>query len=66
MIQENGNRPLCGVEIKPKYNAPTGVNSSRMKSEIGTIVGNYAPLDVEKWVDISESDKVFMMEKLQV
>ncbi|KAL6323515.1 hypothetical protein AAG906_039092 [Vitis piasezkii] len=65
LIQANGSRPLGGVEIKPKNNAPTGVNSSRMKSEIGTIVRNYAPLDVEKWADISESDKVFMMEKLQ-
>ena len=27
-----------------------------MKSEIGTIVRNYAPLDVEKWADISKSD----------
>ena len=66
LIQASGSRPLGGVEIKPEYNAPTGVNSSRMKSEIGTIVRNYAPLDVEKWADISESDKVFMMEKLQV
>ena len=66
LIQANGNRPLRGVAIKLEYNAPTGVNSSRMKLEIGTIVRNYAPLDVEKWVDISESDKVFMMEKLQV
>ena len=67
LIQANGNRPLRGVEIKPEYNAQTGVNnSSRMKSEIGTIVRNYAPLDVEKWADISESDKVFMMEKLHV
>ena len=57
---------LVGVEIKLEYNAPTGVNSSRMKSKIGIIVRNYAPLDVEKWVDISESDKVFMIEKLQV
>ncbi|XP_034677791.1 uncharacterized protein LOC117908288 [Vitis riparia] len=65
LIQANGSRPLGGVEIKPENNAPTGVNSSRMKSEIGTIVRNYAPLDVEKWADISESDKVFMMEKLQ-
>ncbi|RVW73135.1 hypothetical protein CK203_060277 [Vitis vinifera] len=65
LIQANGSRPLGGVEIKPENNAPIGVNSSRMKSEIGTIVRNYAPLDVEKWADISESDKVFMMEKLQ-
>ena len=64
MIQANGSHLLGGVEIKPEYNAPTGVNSSRMKSEIGTIVRNYAPLDVEKWVDISECDKVFLMEKL--
>ena len=56
MIQANGSRPLGGVEIKPENNAPTGVNSSRMTSEIGTIVRNYAPLDVEKWADISESD----------
>ncbi|KAL6311239.1 hypothetical protein AAG906_026725 [Vitis piasezkii] len=48
LIQANGSRPLGGVEIKPENNAPTGVNSSRMKSEIGTIVRNYAPLDVEK------------------
>ena len=66
LIQANGSRPLGGVEIKPEYNAPTGVNSSRMKSEIGTIVRNYAPLEFEKWADITESDKVFMMEKLQV
>ncbi|WJZ89587.1 hypothetical protein VitviT2T_008796 [Vitis vinifera] len=65
LIQANGSRPLGGVEIKPENNAPIGVNNSRMKSEIGTIVRNYAPLDVEKWADISESDKVFMMEKLQ-
>ena len=66
MIQANESRPLGGVEIKPEYNAPTCVNSSRIKSKIGTIIRNYAPLDVEKWVDIPESDKVFMMEKLQV
>ncbi|RVW85214.1 hypothetical protein CK203_046641 [Vitis vinifera] len=48
LIQANGSRPLGGVEIKPENNA-RWVNSSRMKSEIGTIVRNYAPLDVEKW-----------------
>ena len=37
-----------------------------MKSEIWTIIRNYAPLDVEKRADISEGDKIFMMEKLQV
>ncbi|KAL6315156.1 hypothetical protein AAG906_037388 [Vitis piasezkii] len=42
-------------------------NTSTMDADstTGTIVRNYAPLDVEKWADISESDKVFMMEKLQ-
>ena len=66
LIQANGSHPIGGVEIKPKYNALTGVNNSIMKSESGIIARNYAPLDAEKWVDISESNKVFMMEKLQV
>ncbi|KAL6312666.1 hypothetical protein AAG906_018931 [Vitis piasezkii] len=46
LIQANGSRPLGGVEIKPENNAPTG-----------TIVRNYAPLDVEKWADISKVTK---------
>ena len=52
LIQASGSRPLGEVQIKPKCNAPTGVNSSKIKSEIGTIVRNYAPLDVEKWANI--------------
>ncbi|KAL6327405.1 hypothetical protein AAG906_019718 [Vitis piasezkii] len=53
LIQVNGSRPLGGVEIKPKIMLQW-CQRSRMKSEIGTIVRNYAPLDVEKWADISK------------
>ncbi|KAL6331570.1 hypothetical protein AAG906_011510 [Vitis piasezkii] len=40
-------------------------NTSTMDADSTMVRINYAPLDVEKWADISESDKVFMMEKLQ-
>ncbi|KAL6329684.1 hypothetical protein AAG906_026421 [Vitis piasezkii] len=68
-VNKNSTQDTIAPAIMDTSETPFDPNNNTSTMDVdsttGTIVRNYAPLDVEKWVDISESDKVFMMEKLQ-
>ncbi|KAL0928273.1 hypothetical protein M5K25_000145 [Dendrobium thyrsiflorum] len=54
------------IFIPEGLNRPVGEHHSKLSREAGIIIRNFAPMQVERWDQISDTDKEILLEKLMV
>ena len=54
------------ITIENKEGSPTGTYAEMFASEIGVVIRNNAPLNVEKWKHVSDQMKENLVKKLNV
>ena len=65
LIKANGGKPLS-ITLKASNGKQTGKYSEKLSNEIGLIVRQHAPVQVEKWKQVPKFDINAMLDRVKV